>query len=183
MLFMYLSLLESPDEKSRFEDIYTNYKQAMYYTAYNILNDVQSTEDAVHQAFVKIIENFQQIKEISSPQTKSFCVIVCRNIAIDMVRRDNKQRNTSFDDLQDDIAERIIMEDEIISNANMELIVEKIGQLPVIYKDIFLLHYGNGYSIKQIAKLINITNEVAKKRIQRARQRLIKMIIKVDEIT
>lgn len=181
MLYFYLSLLESQDDQSRFEAMYINYKQAMYYSAYTILHDVQITEDAVHQAFIKIIENFKQFQEISSPQTKSFCVIVCRNTAIDMLRRDKKQHNISFDDLPVEISERNGMEDEVISNANVELIIEKIRQLPVIYKDIFLLHYGNGYSIKQIAKLINISNEVAKKRMQRARRQLIKMILKADD--
>lgn len=172
MLAYYLSTISTEDNKERFERLYINYKDAMYYVAYGILCDEQLAEDAVHQAFLRIIERFDRFEETSCPQTKSFCVIVCRNISIDMLRHNKKRDYIPLDNVVHQIPHGKHVEDQIISNANLESIIEKIDQLPVIYKDIILLHYSNDCSIKQIAKLLGISNETAKKRMQRAKKLL-----------
>ena len=62
-MLVYLSLIESDEDKSKFEKIYERYKGLMFYTAMQILNHKQDAEDAVHQAFVSIIENLDKISE------------------------------------------------------------------------------------------------------------------------
>ena len=39
----------------------------MFYIAQNILHNVEDAEDAVHNAFVKIAENIDKIKDAISP--------------------------------------------------------------------------------------------------------------------
>ena len=55
-MLLYLQMLETPEEKSLFEQIYLEYRGLMYHVAYEILHNDQDAEDAVHQAFVKIVE-------------------------------------------------------------------------------------------------------------------------------
>ena len=55
-MFTYLTLIESDTDKSKFEIIYRAYRDLMFHVAYKILNNQQDSEDAVHQAFLKIIE-------------------------------------------------------------------------------------------------------------------------------
>lgn len=52
-MLLYLQMLETPEEKSLFEQIYLEYRGLMYHVAYEILHNDQDAEDAVHQAFVK----------------------------------------------------------------------------------------------------------------------------------
>ena len=54
---LYLQMLPSPSEKDKFEQIYTLYRGLMIYIAQRILPGEADAEDAVHQAFVSIIEN------------------------------------------------------------------------------------------------------------------------------
>lgn len=54
---LYLQMLPSPSEKDKFEQIYTLYRGLMFYVARRILPGEADAEDAVHQAFVSIIEN------------------------------------------------------------------------------------------------------------------------------
>ncbi len=56
-MLIHLSVIESEDDRSKFEVIYERYRGLMFYTAMQILNHQQDAEDAVHQAFVSIIEN------------------------------------------------------------------------------------------------------------------------------
>ena len=68
-MIIYMQMLETPEEKSKFEQLYLEYKGLMFHVAYEILHNEQDAEDAVHQAFVKIAEN---IKKIDDPN------FVCR---------------------------------------------------------------------------------------------------------
>ena len=52
-MLAYMSLMDSADDKSKFERVYQSYKGLMFYTANRILNNPQDAEDAVHTAFVK----------------------------------------------------------------------------------------------------------------------------------
>ena len=71
-MLIYLQMLETPEEKSLFEQIYLEYRGLMYHVAYEILHNEQDAEDAVHQAFVKIAENIKKIDDPVCPQTHNY---------------------------------------------------------------------------------------------------------------
>ena len=56
-----LQTIESEEDKSKFEGIYYRYRKLMFHVAMKILHNRQDAEDAVHQAFVSIIENLEKI--------------------------------------------------------------------------------------------------------------------------
>ena len=51
-LLVYLQLIDSPEEQSRFEDLYITYRKLMFHVAKGILGNDQDAEDAVHDAFL-----------------------------------------------------------------------------------------------------------------------------------
>ena len=62
-MLIYLQMIDTPEERSKFEQIYLEYKGLMFHVAYDILHNEQDAEDAVHQAFVKVAENIKKIGE------------------------------------------------------------------------------------------------------------------------
>ena len=52
-MLCYLCLLDTEEEKSKFEELYNQYRKLMYLCAKEILRDEQLAEDAVHEAFLK----------------------------------------------------------------------------------------------------------------------------------
>ena len=78
-MIIYLSLLDSREDHSKFTLLYNTYRHAMMHTAYSILNDQGLAEDAVHDAFVRAAKNFRKIGAVNSPQTKAFLIIITRN--------------------------------------------------------------------------------------------------------
>ena len=86
-MFIYLQMIEAPEERSKFEKLYLRYRDTMYAVAYRILQNPQEAEDAVHHAFLKIIENISKIQEIDCPKTKGYVVTIVENRAIDIYRR------------------------------------------------------------------------------------------------
>ena len=91
MLAIYLSMLETNEEKNQFEQLYIKYKQDMYAVAYGILKNKEDAEDAVHQSFLKIADNFSKVSQIPCHELKAYIVIICRNTAINIYRQNQNR--------------------------------------------------------------------------------------------
>ena len=62
-MMIYLQMIDSPEDRSKFEQIYMEYRSMMFHIANRILTNEQDAEDAVHEAFLKIAENIAKIGE------------------------------------------------------------------------------------------------------------------------
>jgi len=65
MIYIYLSALETDEDRIQFEDIYRKYKNRMYKFAISILHNKEDAEDVIHQAFLIIANSFEKIKPFS----------------------------------------------------------------------------------------------------------------------
>ena len=99
-MLIYLSIIETKENKSKFEQVYNKYKQIMFFVANRVLRDEYLSEDAVHQAFLRIIDNLDKIDKIDCHKTKGFIVTIVENIAIDFYRKRKRENNISFDEVE-----------------------------------------------------------------------------------
>lgn len=81
-MLIYLAAISSDEDKSKFELIYRQYRNLMYYAANQILHNSSDAEDVVHQAFLKIVEILDTISEIKSHKTRSLIVTITERKAI-----------------------------------------------------------------------------------------------------
>ena len=63
MLSLYLAALESDGDKKQFRELYRRYHRVMERTALAVLHDPHDAEEAVQEAFLRVIENFSKIYE------------------------------------------------------------------------------------------------------------------------
>lgn len=77
-MLVYLAALDSERERTKFEQVYLTYRQVMFYTANSILHDPQLAEDAVHQAFLRILDHMQNIGEVECPPNQKLCGYNCK---------------------------------------------------------------------------------------------------------
>ena len=61
MLMIYLSMLDTEEDKDIFMQLHDEYSQVMYKKAYAILKDSSLAEDAVQESFIRIVKNFDKI--------------------------------------------------------------------------------------------------------------------------
>ena len=95
-MLIYLMMIDSPEDQSKFEKVYLTYKGLMYHTAYKVLNNEEDAEDAVHKAFVKIAENISKIGEPVCPKTKVYVVTIVENKAIDLYRANQRRSKVIY---------------------------------------------------------------------------------------
>jgi RNA polymerase sigma-70 factor (ECF subfamily) len=167
MLPIYLAMLDGEEEKSKFESLYLTYRKLMFHVANGILNDEGLAEDAVHQAFLKILENFDKVGEISCHKTRSYVVIIVRNTAINMYNRRKRHAAVPIEE-----AAFCVAEERPEQTEDLDSLAEAVLKLPAIYKDALKLKYVQEFSNAEIAEMLGISEAAVRKRLERARRML-----------
>ena len=106
-MLIYLALIEGEADKRKFERLYMNYRQTMYYIAYGILKNRAVAEDAVHQAFLRVIDRLEKINEEDCHKTRGYLVIITKHIAIDMYRKQQREQALSYEELEYSVADTV----------------------------------------------------------------------------
>lgn len=161
-MLIYLQLIDSPRDRSKFEKIYYAYRDKMYAAAFAILHNEEDAEDAVHQAFVKVAENIEKIFEVECPKTAAYVVTIVENKAIDLYRRKKKHPTVPLDD----------MAGLDIQYTGENELARCIAALPARYRQILMLKYYHGYSTREIAKMLSLSTANVSKIEQRAKAKL-----------
>ena len=167
MLAIYLSMLETNEEKNQFEQLYIKYKQDMYAVAYGILKNKEDAKDAVHQSFLKIADNFSKVSQIPCHELKAYIVIICRNTAINIYRQNQNRAEHSTE-----LFETEIVDESYFEKQNYDELLLAIKQLPQIYKDVIYLYFLQEFSAKETATQLEISSELVRQRALRAKKML-----------
>lgn len=88
-------------DSEKLEILFDLYEKKMYGTAFQILRDVGQAEDAVQDAFIRVMSHLNQIKSPESPETKHFMIKVIRSAAIDIYRKNQREWEKVFYDPED----------------------------------------------------------------------------------
>lgn len=163
-MLAYLQMIDSPADRSKFEKVYHAYRGLMYHVAFQILGHEQDAEDAVHSAFVSIAEHIEKFSDPVCPKSRSLSVIIVKNKSIDM-----KRKRTRIEQHEEELVEDSITASQTDTALD---IADCILLLPERYQEIILLKYRHGYSIKEIAELMDLTPAAASKLDYRAKKKL-----------
>lgn len=166
-MLIYLSLIDTEEDKRKFERIYLAYKQTMFYAANRILKNEHTAEDAVHQAFLRIINNLEKIDESDCHKTRAFLVVIVEHIAIDLYRKKKRENVLSLDEMEIYVPDTKALPDDCSDEVSIA-----IAELPINYSTVLRLKFSQGYSDAEIAKLLHLNVDNVRKRISRAKKKL-----------
>lgn len=173
-MLVYLQMLDTPEEKAKFETLYYTYRHTMLHIAMQILKDYQLAEDAVQEAFLRLVKNFSKIGEVNCPRTRLFVVVIVRNVAITMLANYEKQAIIEIPDAP--IPIEYSLEEDIFGKIAYEGVLSAIQELPFIYRDVLYFQCVEEYKLVEISKLLGIELETVKKRAQRGRKKLLEKL-------
>lgn len=169
-IITYISMIDTPEEQDKFEQIYSRYRDLMYRAAYRILHNPNDAEDAVHQAFVSIIGILQKIVQIDCPETRSLIVLITERKAIDILRTSHAGQTLP-------INEEVLGLEVPLPGDNG--LADALAKLSAHYREVLLLRFDNGYTTAELAKILHLTPSGVRKLIGRAKQAL-EIILKED---
>ena len=180
MLLFFLSMLETQEERDKFTLIYERYYKLLIDISFSILHNGQDAEDAVQQAFLKLIPNLGKIKDVSCRKTLNYLVIMVRRVCFDFYNKRKKILQIPYEDLGE--SEMDVPENHLWEAMEYSELLGRVKALPDIYGDTLYLMYCEGFGPKEIAGTLGITVRAAQKRIERARQQL-RVLLTAEEAT
>ena len=144
-------------------------KNDLYRMALRITMNAAEAEDVVQETMMKVWNRRDQWDQIES--IEAFCLTICRNLSLDKVRRMDNQTQ-SLDAAYDpkDLGVSSNPEEQAIQSDRIRLVRQMISQLPEKQRSCMQLRDMEGKSYKDIATILDITEEQVKVNIFRARQ-------------
>ena len=177
-MLLYLSMLDTQEEKDKFTEIYERYQHFCWYVANQQLGDAHLAEDAVQEAFLALTRHLDKVEDVDSPRTKKFLLTIVKSKAIDILRQRKggelpaKEMETELPDSGRDLL------DQYITKENYNHLISCILELDEAYRVVFECKYVHQMSDQEIAQLLNITPKLANVRFYRARKKLQEMLEK-----
>ncbi len=139
--------------------------------AVTLTKDQETAKDLLQETMYRALSN--QEKYSVGTNIKAWLYTIMRNIFINNYRRKSKQ-NTIFDNSPNDYLldyNQAIVANEAESNMRIKFIKSAIHDLPIIFKQPFMLYF-EGYKYHEIADMLNEPLGTIKSRIHFARRLL-----------
>jgi RNA polymerase sigma-70 factor (ECF subfamily) len=156
-------------------------KNELYRLALRITLNPAEAEDIVQETMIKVWNKREQWNDIES--IEAFCLTICRNISLDKMRKMENQ-NQSLEESEHDAPDQSYSsnpEEQAMQQDKLMLIRRLINALPEKQRSAMQLRDFEGKSYKEIAQIMDISEEQVKINIFRARQTIRQKFLETEE--
>lgn len=148
-------------DAAEYERIADKYLNSVYKAVYAYCHKKESAEDAVQNAFIKLYENSAEFTDDDHIKRWLIRVAIneCKNGWLSF-----RSRNViSIED---------ITEEPTYTQNEQSALWDILAKLPQNYRAVIHLYYYEGFSVRETAEILNISESNAQNRLMRARNKL-----------
>ena len=153
-------------------------KDKLFRLALRITLDRAEAEDVVQDTMIRVWNKRDEWQQFES--VEAYCPIVAKNLAIDRSQKKDAQNVELTPEMAEE-ADTSGPYDRLVNNERMKIIHRLIDELPEKQRLIMQLRDIEGESYKDIAKVLQLTEEQVKVNLFRARQKVKQRYIEIDE--
>ena len=161
-----------------FRDDILPLKDKLFRLALRITFDRAEAEDVVQDTMIRVWNKREEWTQFGS--IEAYCLTVAKNLAIDRSQKKEAQ-NVDLTPEMEEESEISGPYDQLVNNERMSIIHRLINELPEKQRLIMQLRDIEGESYKEIAKILNLTEEQVKVNLFRARQKVKQRYLEIDE--
>ena len=154
--------------------LYHRYKASLFGVCLRYARDRQEAEDFLQEGFIQIYKDLYQYRPTGSFPAWLRKVVV--NVALQQLR---KKKNIFSSVELERIADQHETEEDLFSQFRAKALLKMVQQLPDGYRAVFNLYVIEGYTHKEIAKILSINESTSKSQLSRAKAMLRKLLEKV----
>lgn len=145
-------------------------KNEIYRLALRITLNHAEAEDVVQETLIKVWNRRESWSQIESME--AFCLTVCRNLALDKMKKVDNQSQSIDDEGYDtpDYSRSANPEENTVHQDRIALLRKLMNSLPEKQRSMMVLRETEGKSYKEIAQILAVSEEQVKVNIFRARQ-------------
>jgi len=169
-------------DASAFNLLYQRYSKRLLYYFYRMLgNSNEKAQDFLQELFVKVIDKantFDQSRKFST-----WVFSIAHNMCKNEYRRFELHKESEID-----VASEILSDEESdfdTQNIDIEEFTKdlyfELENFEEMHKTVFLLHYREGFSLKEISQIVEVSEGTVKSRLFYTRKRLAERLIKYQD--
>lgn len=125
---------------------------------------------------ISLAENFKKFHNFEPAEKIAYAVIINRNLCYDILKKENRQNlNVVTDEFIESKADPSFNE-----NFENMLVADAVEKLPEIFRDVIMMKYFYGFSVKDISRQLHLSVGGVKSRLETARKILRKDLVPND---
>ncbi len=146
------------------------YSGMLFSVCRRYIRDEAMAKDVLQESLIRIFQNIDKYQETGSFEAWMRKIAVRRSLQ--WLEKSCFQHETQPSELPD----KELVEPEVFAKLGAEEILKTVRELPVGFRTVFNLYVIEGYSHKEISRLLNITESTARSQLVRARKMLQKKL-------
>ncbi|MBP3041048.1 RNA polymerase sigma factor [Bacillaceae bacterium Marseille-Q3522] len=156
----------------------------IYHTAYYITRDPHISQDIAQETFIKAFQNLHKITD--RKKIAAWLGTIATNKSIDYLRKKSRYQVIS---VENPLLEHLSVIQQVNSPVEKKLeekyqhklLKKYLSLLNPEYQQVFILKYDYDLKLKEIAKMLNISESAVKSRYYRARKQLRSLLKNTSE--
>ena len=154
-------------------ELYSRYSGSMYGVALRYSRNKSEAEDVLQEAFIRIFKYIKNFEGRNEGSLSAWIKTIVINTTLSYNRNNKKHHYTEdVDDVQ--VGENPVF--DISSDGDTDdrksKVMKAMQQLPVGYRTVFNLYSLEGYTHKEIAEILDISENTSKSQLSKARKYL-----------
>ncbi|KJD43777.1 RNA polymerase sigma factor [Paenibacillus terrae] len=171
-------------DQQAFTQFYIEYHAMLYRHALKYMNNHEDAEDIVQEAFTRIYLNIQNFN--FSCRLSTWMKAIVKNLCIDRFRKKSGKPSLSLDvpigednsSFRDTIVDEGKLPEQLIIEKEEHIgILNIVEEMPLSYRDVFVLRFFSDYSMKEIAKNLSMELNTVKTNIFRSKKFLKRKVL------
>lgn len=159
------------------ETLFMTYRGKMYAVAFSILHNEGQAEDAVGDAFEKLLPYLENCQDVESDKTKKILTRFVKNTAIDIYRKNKRDwGNVSLDEKEYLMDSGNSIEEFTKISEEKESIEILKKELPERYFQVLYLRYYEDMPVDEIAKTLQLSEANVYSRLRRSKRKARKVL-------
>jgi RNA polymerase sigma-70 factor (ECF subfamily) len=159
-------------DRDSFTALIEHYWDRLYRWLYHLTHHQQSAEDLAQETFMKAFAHLDSFRRGTNFQ--AWLYRIAYNTFLNQRRNVNRMTRQPFPEtLPDDEASP---EELAISHETLQLLARAVGRLPGEFRAALLLRIEQGLSFREIADILETTEQTARWRVYKARQKLLSVL-------
>lgn len=158
-------------DKGALGDFYQRYSPILYGLCIRYCGNRPDAEDVMQDAMIKVLTNLPAFEDRPSGSFEGWIKTITVNTALNFLRQKQKGNSRMADSglIADHYADETEPDEDIKSELTAGDLLEMICELPDGYRTVFNLYVFEGKSHKQIAELLEVTENTSKTQLFKAR--------------
>ena len=148
------------DDAYSFECFYLKYAQIIFNTAFGYVGKLGLAEDVLNEVMLKIVRIAKRYRKIKNPM--ALLHTITKNYCLNLIRENKKYT----------LSDNVYIEDSFNKEESEMMFYDYVGILPERDRMVIILKIVYGYTFKEIAKILKISDSNAEKIFYRAKEKI-----------